>query len=506
MTDLSRLRARVPVNLLMGYLNSLVTAVVGLVTLPVYVSAVGIEDYGVVAFFLTCKTVMSAFDVGMTQTVVREMAACLPMGRVGEVRTLFVGFERITLGLACICLLAFTFGSEPIAAHLLHTAGDRSASLAWSILLIGVALATRWPSGLYQGVLIGAERMIGSSVLSIAAILIADVGIFVVWSFFTPSVELYLVWQVLIGLGYSLAARFFSFRILGKINTPTEKRARDYLLRGFTRNLALISAAGTILSQFDRFVISSFLPISNLAIYSIGVTLAASIYMAVNPTFNVMFPRFTHLFVSQAESQLQTQYGHFSRLLARMVFPGALFCVLGSKSLLMLWTHSEKIAADAAIVLSVVSISFALHGVMYAPHALVLASGNTKAILGQYAILIPLVLPFTVWCTNRYGIAGAAISQLMHFSLYLIIGSWYAHRLVLRGYLKEWILTDIAPAAAVAACFGAIGSPIISHFQRSAYTQVITSAMVAGIAASVMFALEPKVKSFWTRLHPANPT
>lgn len=505
MIDLSRWRVRVPVNLLMGYLNSLVTAVVGLATLPSYVSAVGIEDYGVVAFFLTCKTIMSAFDMGMTQTVVREMAACLPIGRVGEVRTLFVGFERITLGLACICLLAFSFGSEPIAAHLLHTAGNRSASMTWSILLIGVALATRWPSGLYQGVLIGAERMIGSSVLSIAATLMADVGIFVVWSFFTPSVESYLVWQLLIGLAYSLVARFFSFQILGKINAPTEKRARDYMLRGFTRDLALISAAGSMLSQFDRFVISSFLPLSDLAIYSIGVTLAASIYMVVNPTFNVMFPRFTHLIVTRAESQLQTDYSHYSRLLARLVFPGALFCILCSKSILMLWTRSEVVAADAAIVLSVVSMSFALHGVMYAPHALVLASGKTKTILGQYALLMPVVLPFTVWCTNQYGIAGAALSQLMHFSLYLIIGSWYAHRLVLRGYLKEWLSTDIAPAAAVSACFGAIGFHGISYIHGSSFAQVIVSGVVAGIAACAIFFLEPKIKFIWTRLHPVNP-
>lgn len=495
--DLNRLITRVPANLLMGYLNSLVTAGVGLATVPAYVSAVGIADYGIIAFFLTCKTVMTAFDIGMTQTVIRETAACLPVGKMGEVRTLFNGFERLTLGLAFLCFLAFTIGAQPIAGHWFHTDGSASDSLAKSILLLGVSLASRWPSGLYQGVLIGAGKMIASSAISITSIAVADIGILLVWYHYTPSIESFFVWQAVIGLIYSVITRSVAFRVLGKISVPTTKSARDYLLRGFTRDLAIISAAGSLLSQFDRLVITSVLSLSDLAIYSMGVMFAASLYMAVNPTFNVMYPRFTQLFVSNAEAELRAEYSRYSRLLARMVFPGALFCILGATDILRLWTRSDIVAADAGIVLSIVAFSFALHGVMYAPHALVLAAGNTKAILGQYAVLLPIVLPFTFWCISEYGIIGAAISQLTHFSLYLMIGSLFAHRVVLRGYLAQWLLTDIAPAAVVTACVGYIGLLVVSQIQTSPLERVAASAVIAGIAALIIMATEKRVKRSW---------
>ena len=61
-------------NIIANFTGSAWSALMGLVFIPMYISFMGVEAYGIVGFFISIQAIFSILDLGLSQTLNKEMA------------------------------------------------------------------------------------------------------------------------------------------------------------------------------------------------------------------------------------------------------------------------------------------------------------------------------------------------------------------------------------------------------------------------------------------------
>src|SRR5207248_1594768 len=109
-------------------------------------------------------------------------------------------------------------------------------------------------------------------------------------------------------------------------------------------------------------------------------------------------------------------------------------------------------------VVSLFLIGTALNGAMHFPYALQLAYGQTRLPLLINGILMLALVPLITVLALRFGSVGGAASWAILNAIYLLLGTWLTHRVLLRGIGFTWLTRDIlAPLAAAALIVGVVG-------------------------------------------------
>ena len=61
-------------NLIVGLVNSIWTALIGLAVVPLYIKYLGIEAYGLIGFYVTTQALLQLLDMGLAPAINREVA------------------------------------------------------------------------------------------------------------------------------------------------------------------------------------------------------------------------------------------------------------------------------------------------------------------------------------------------------------------------------------------------------------------------------------------------
>ena len=444
-------------NLLAGLANSIWSALIGLAVVPFYLKYLGIEAYGLIGFFVTMQSLLQLLDMGMAPTINREVARCSASGELTEagklLHTLAVVYWTMAAAIAVLIMML----APLIAEYWLQSKHILPQTISHAVMLIGLVIACRWPIGLYQGAIIGAQRLTVSSGINMAMVSIGSVGAVVVLAFVSPTIEAFFIWQACVGLVYAIIIRAGAWKIIGK--TKANHFDADYIKRVFKFSLGVgaIAFSGLVLTQLDKVILSKTLGLESFGKYMLATMVASSLYMLIVPIFNTTYPRFSLLVAQERLEELLVQYRTASHLLAAMLFPLAMVLVLLSQPLIQLWTGKAGLAIDVAPLASLLLIGYALHGVMHMQYALMLAQGETKSMFAIYLSLIVVIVPLTAILSMTYGAVGGAIAQLLLFVFYVLMGTLITHRSYFKGHAQEWLLKDVGIPLGISMIIGLCG-------------------------------------------------
>lgn len=449
-------------NLVAGVGNSAWTALVGLVATPFYLHYLGVEAYGLVGVFLTLQAMLSLLDLGLSPTMNRETARGVVDGALDGVRALLHSFAFVSWTVALCLGVLLALAAPMIASHWLKANQLSVDELGTALVLMGVAIACRWPAGLYLGTLHGAQRLVVSSAIGSGYATLSAVGAIAVLAWGSSTIAAFFAWQALAALSYTLALRLAAWRALGGRRGA---RAGIESLRRvwrFSAGMGLIAVSSVVFTQVDKTLLSTLLPLEAFARYTLAGLLSGGLYVLVTPMFNVMFPRFSTLVAAGDVDRLGELYSLGTRVLATLVFPTAMVMAFFARPLLQLWTGNAGLAAAATPVVMLLTAGTALHAVMYFPYALQLAYGVPRLTMTINVVMIALLVPLMVALTLTHGEIGAAGAWLSLHVFYLLFGTWMTHRLLLRGQAGRWLLRDVglplAASLAVAAIAAAAGA------------------------------------------------
>lgn len=482
-------------NLLAGLANSAWSALIGFAVVPVYLKYLGIESYGLIGFFATTQALFQLLDMGLAPTVNREMARCTVSGAMHEARNLLHTLAVIYWGVAA-AIVVLVFVSAPfIAQHWLQSKQLSPDTISHAVILMGLVVASRWPIGLYQGTLMGAQRLAVSSGINMAMVTLGSFGAVAVLAYVSPTIEAFFVWQAAVGLVYAETMRRAAWRVVGGENAQKFDLGSLKRVWRFSAGMSVVALSGIILSQLDKVILSKLLDLEAFGQYMLATVVVSGLYALVTPFFNVVYPRFSALVASGNTRQLMELYRLCTRVLGAVLFPVAMLLALFAQDLVTVWTGNVLIATSVAPIIALLAIGSALHGVMYLPYALQLAYGKTRLPILITFILMAFLVPLMVLLTLTRGAQGAAMAWLILHVVYLIIGTWLTHRYLLKGMAVAWISRDVGIPLLVTALVGLVGSRIILFFNYSTAEKLLFGMALALAAMTLSVVLSQKLRN-----------
>lgn len=461
-------------NLLFGLASSAWTAIIGLAVVPQYIKYLGVESYGLIGFFVTTQALLQLLDMGIAPTVNREVARSSVSGKTEQVRNLLHTLACVYWGIAGLIAVSIIFLAPSIASSWLNSKLLTSEEISHAVILMGVVIACRWPIGLYQGVVIGAQRLAVSSIISMVMVTLGSLGAVVVLKYVSPTIEAFFIWQAGVGFVYAIVIRWAAWIVLkGSTGRRLDLVALKRVWR-FSAGMGIIALSSVVFSQIDKIMLSKILTLEEFGHYMLATVVVSGLYLLVTPVFNIIYPRFSALVANGDNKKITDLYRLGTRVLASVLFPIAMLVTLFAKELVTLWLGDEAIAESVGPIIAILVIGSALHGVMYFPYALQLSYGQTRLALTNSIILMIIFVPLIIYFSFIYGALGGALAWLTLHVIYLFLGSWLTHRTLLKKIGTSWLLQDVGGPLVISTVVGLVSFSVIRSGEYSAFVKLMS--------------------------------
>lgn len=470
-------------NLLTGLASSFWIALLGFLVVPIYLKYLGVEAYGLIGFFATLQAVLSVLDIGMAATINREVARGSVSGGFKEAGKLLHTLAVIYWAMAGGIALLIVSCSPLIAEHWLQSKLLTSETISHAIMLMGLVIACRWPVGLYQGALIGANKVAVSSGINAVMGTLGSFGAIVVLVYVSASVESFFIWQVLVGLISVVVMRKAAWSVVGRADQMKFEIAKLKNVWVFSVGVAGVTVSAIIFTQLDKLILSKTLGLEGFAHYMLATSLVGVLYLLIMPVYNIIYPKFSAFVAAGDLEGLVKFYRMGTRLFAVVFFPLVMALVFVAEDIVVLWVNDPLIAASIAPVVRLLAIGVGFHGVMFFPYALQLAHGDTRLPLTINIILMIILVPTTIFLSLKYGAFGGGLAWLVLHTLYIFLGTWLTHRKLLKGIGIKWFFYDVATPFILAVCVGLTGFYVMQGGVHSPEVTLIYGAILAIVAS-----------------------
>lgn len=482
-------------NLLAGFANSAWTALIGLAAIPLYLEYLGIEAYGLIGFFMTIQALSQLLDMGLVPTINREVARFSASGNLKETGKLLHTLAVVYWSMAAVIALSIAALAPLIAGYWLQSRHLSQQTVMHAVMLMGLVVACRWPVGLYQGALMGAQRLTVSSGINAAMATVANLGAVAVLAFASPTIEAFFIWQACTGLIHAVVARYAAWRVIGRLEEARFDIGDLKRIWRFSAGVGGIGLSALVFTQLDKVILSRMLGLEEFGHYMLATVVVSGLYVLVTPMFNAVYPRFSALVVTGDTEKLSDLYRLATRLLATVLFPIAMLLAVFAGDLVQIWTGNPGLASSVAPLISLMAAGSALHGVMYFPYALQLAYGMTRLTLTISVLLMIILVPLTIFFAMAYGALGGAMAWLTLHVLYVMMGTWLTHHRLLSGAGRKWLLQDVGIPLALSLLMGLAGYYMIRDAAYSAYVKSMLGCLLALAAALLSLSVSPRLRT-----------
>lgn len=490
-------------NIAFNFAGRASVALLGVFFVPVYLRYLSVEMYGIVGFFASIQAFLFLLDGGISPTLNREVArlSAFPE-KAQELRDLSRTLEVLcwTVGLL-VCVIALA-ASPVLADYWLRSETLSTATIREALMIMSVTFAFQWAVGFYNGGMYGLQEQKLLNIINIVVALVRYFGAFCILAFVSPTITAFLLWYLAITMLNCLLLVLFFWRRAPK---GTERpRFRTGLLKGVWRyaaGMAGTSLAVLVLTQSDKVILSKMLTLENFGYYSLAVTLANNgLGLIIGSIQTTYFPQFSQLVAQDRIDELRGLYHRSCQVMSFFLVPSVTILAFFSYEILFVWTRKPEIAANTYLLLSLVAIGTGLNGLMNLPYYMQLAFGITKIGFWQNVIAIIFLIPFMVYATLTYGAVGGALSWVILNFSYTVFGMLVMHRMILKGELKKWYVTDVGLPVLTAVAINGIAYIVLTR-----ETSIATSSLQAVVFVSLTFFVTlaasmvtiPAIRNFW---------
>jgi len=432
-------------NILVNYLGNAWSVLMGFVFVPIYISYLGIESYGLIGLFVVFQGLLALLDMGLSPTLNREMArfkvgAHTPQSIGNLLRTV----EIIYFIVAILIFFIIFSGASFIAVDWLKIQNLEIDTVVEALKLMGVILAIRWMGIIYRSAITGLQEHIWLNVWMIFIATVRGAGVIAVLEFVSSTIEVFFIFQVIIAL-LELILLFSKTKFL----LPLSKESAHFSIKSlknvwrFAGGMMIITLLATLLTQVDKLLLSTLLTLEEFGYFSIAVTISGVLSLLIAPISNVAFPYFTQLITSKKKQEFIDQYHKFSQLMTIMIVPATLVLSFFSKEVILLWSHDETLTNFVAPIVSIWIIGTALNGIMHIPYLAQLSYGWSRltVIINMFAIMV--IIPLFIYIVPIYGVISAAWIWVGINIGYVLVSISFMHKKILRKEKWEWYIYDL---------------------------------------------------------------
>ena len=195
--------------------------------------------------------------------------------------------------------------------------------------------------------------------------------------------------------------------------------------------------------QADKLLLSGLIPLSQWAIYTVGVLVAGGITMLSGPVTGAILPRLVKLNAEGDEASLLRLYRASTQLMAVVTVPIVLILAFFPMQVLLMWTGDMQISTNAAPVLALYAVGNGILALAGFTYLLQVARGNLSLHVIGNLIFVLLFLPILYFAVTRFGTVGAGYAWILANLLPFLFWLPVVHRRFLKGAHARWLFEDI---------------------------------------------------------------
>lgn len=432
-------------NVIANYIGGGWSAVMGLAFLPIYIRYLGIEAYGLIGVYVSLQAWFALLDMGLSPTINREMSRFTAgIHTPQSICDLLKSVEMIYMGIAVLLAVIVIGIASWVATHWLKVEVLSIRSVTHALMITGVIIAFRWVDTLYRSAILGLQHQVWLNSVTAAFATIRGLGSIGVLALISPTIQAFFIFQA---VTYALETAILARQTHRYLPTPPNPpKFSIEALRGvwsFAAGMTMITFLATILTQVDKLLLSTLLPLEQFGYFTLASTVAGALSILIAPISNVAYPCFTELVASGEEKKFTMQYHKFAQLLTISIIPATLILSLFSHQIIYLWTHSAATTQAVAPILSIWVIGTALNGLMHVPYMAQLAHGWSRLTVIVNTIAAAIIIPAFLILVPRYGVMAAAWIWVVINAGYILFAVPAMHMKILQHEKWKWYKIDV---------------------------------------------------------------
>ena len=480
-------------NVATSYADLLVGGVVFFILTPILVRHFGLELYALWVIGHTITFYLGFLDLGLDGAHVRFHARLAARSRARELRALVATASvALTVTGAIAAALGALLAFSPLASWL-EVSPALAQDLRIVLLVLAANLLVAFPASVFENVLEGAQRFDLSNARSIALRLVTATVQLVLLGSGYGIVALALVELAMslvrLAVDFVLAARLLPglARTVVRVDVPLWRRMRRFALWTSLDDVLVEGSA-----HVDKLLLAMLLPVALLTPYSLYVSVAGVLLLAVQPVIETFFPMAAALHGKRSAAALRTLVLDGTRTAMALALPAAVFLMFFGERALALWTPEAANVLPGAL-LPIVIVNLLVSVFLWTSTVVLMAANRVRALVLLTLAEVALEVLLMVFLSARFGVIGFALASLL---ANVIIGFGWQLPLLARhlGVSPRELLTHAAGRV------GAAGLPalLVAWAMQSFLDEpgwlglFLTALAIAGVYAAILTAFAPR--------------
>ena len=391
--------------------GQLLPMVAALVAIPLLVSGLGTERFGILAIAWALVGYLTFLDLGLGRGITKEVAEVMSTGRERDVpRVVWAGLIGMT-GLAVIGAAGFAIAVGPLVTGVLNVPEDLRGEARTAFYLLAASLPFVVTSTGFRGLLEAQMRFGLVNAIRIPMGLLSFLG---------PVAALPLSDGIVAPVAALVASRllaWLAFLVAATRTTPRLWKDRHFdraqlgrLLR-YGGWVTVSSVVGPLMLTFDRFVIGALLSLTAITFYTTPYDAVTRLLFVPAALMSVAFPIFAGA-LARSAVEAAGDVANALRYISLVMLPISGVLVAGAPYLLDAWLGG-RFPEESTVTMQVLAIGIFLNSLAMVPFALLQASGRPDLPAKLHLVELPVYFAVLAVCVTNFGVDGAAIAWLL---------------------------------------------------------------------------------------------
>ena len=411
-----RLLAR---NTVWNLAGQILPMIVGLVTIPLIIRAIGVERFGVLSLAWVVVGYFSLFDLGIGRALTKLVADKLGANQESSIAPLAWTSLLLMLVLGIFGAVVTLLASPLLVHRLLKIPPALQNETLHGFYLLAVSIPIVTVTAGLRGILEALQRFRVVNLIRVPMSVFSFAGPLLVFPFSRSLVAVIAVLVIgrLMGCGAHLWACFRA--------TPLLRNGRSFdvslvmpLFR-FGGWMTINNVIGPLMFYLDRFLVGALLSVSAVAYYTTPVDMVLRLTVIPNAVVGVLFPAFA-VSLSQDPERAGLLLSRAFKYICLIIFPIVLVTVTFAPEGLRLWL-GPTFSAQGTAVLRWTAAGVFVNSLSILPFVLIQSAGRPDITAWMLAAELP-VYGVALWFLTRWlGVEGTAVAWTGRISAEAVI-------------------------------------------------------------------------------------
>ncbi len=404
-------------NISWNYLQTVVRLIIYFLLTPFVVEALGVVGYGLWILLNAILFYLKFLDLGFYSSLVKYVAEYAEREDWETIN----GLISTTLAALTAAGVTALIGSVAVAfwvvPHVFQVPAENIAELQHATLLVGVNLVIGFPSSGLSAVLEGRQRFDALSGISIFVMIAGASATLLALSSGYGVVAL--VW---IAIGSTLLTTAATWALLRRWYPELNLGVLE-LFRGASRShfrrirsYSAWTSLNEILTEggaeLEKLLVPILLGVSLLTPYTLIVTVAASIFLVIQPITDAFFPMSSAFEAGADKRQLSELLERGTKLVVGLSLPFAVAIAFYGREFILLWIGADNVELPTGVT-PLVAASYWVTAFTMTGITILLALARVREVFWMGIVELVIAMALVLATVPKMGLQGLAASLLV---------------------------------------------------------------------------------------------